>query len=243
VIRTLIIRLGIVKSTLLLTALACIVSILASILIGSWMGDHVSMTGLWMALIIPGIISPIFSVMFLRILIQLDTAQKQLQEVARRDGMTGIFNRTYFIEMAERELALARRYGHIFTIAILDVDDFKWINDTYGHLAGDQVLLVLTTIIRNNLRKTDVFARFGGDEFVILFPNTDEDYAQVCIQRFLDILARSTVFFHGKDIHFTVSVGTEVYCNQSELDAILHQADMALYRAKNQGKDQIVTHS
>ena len=242
-IRNVFIRLGIIKSTLVMTTLACAVSAILSILINRLMGEPAGLTSLWISVIIPGILSPIFTVMFLPILIQLDTAQKQLQEVVRRDGMTGIYNRAYFIEMAERELALARRYSHTFTIAILDVDDFKAINDTYGHMAGDQVLLVLTTIIRNNLRKTDVFARFGGDEFVILFPYMDQDHAQICIQRIREILARSTVFFNGKDIHFTVSIGTEVYCDQAELDLVLHQADMALYKAKTLGKNQVVAHS
>jgi len=239
VIRNFFIRLGILKSTLVMTVLACTISVILSLLMSSIMGEPADLTGLWISVVIPGILSPIFTVMFLRILIQLDTAEKQLQEAVRRDGMTGIYNRTYFIETAERELALARRYGHTFSVAILDVDDFKQINDTFGHLAGDQVLLVLTTIIRNNLRNTDVFARYGGDEFVILFPYTEKDHAQLCVQRIREILARSTVHFKGNDIHFTVSAGTEGFFDQPELDLILHQADMALYQAKDQGVAQL----
>lgn len=239
--RKLIIRLGVVWGTLAFSVFSILFSVLLTLVIGQLAGDGVGAAGIWTAVLVPAIIAPLFSLFFLPLLIQLDAAESRLRELSRRDGLTGVYNRSFFIELAERELIRTLRYGDIFSIAILDVDNFKLVNDTYGHLAGDKVLQMLSQICLQNLRQSDTIARFGGDEFVILFPYADRSHVIECLERIRKIVASTPVDFDGKTIHFTVSAGSAAYHNDyTDLDFVLQQADNALYQAKEAGKDRVV---
>jgi diguanylate cyclase (GGDEF)-like protein len=241
VFRKLIIRLGLLWGTLALSLFSILFSVLLTIVISQFTGDGVSPAGIWTAVLVPAIIAPLFCMFFLPLLIQLDAAENRLRELSRRDSLTGIYNRSFFIELAERELIRTLRYGDIFSIAILDVDNFKLVNDTYGHLAGDKVLQVLSEICLQNLRQSDTIARFGGDEFVILFPYADKLHVTECLERIRRIVALTPVDYDGQTIHFTVSAGSTAYHNSyTDLDFILQQADKALYQAKESGKDRII---
>jgi len=241
VFRKLIIRLGVGGGTLAITLLSILFAVLLILAIGQLTGSGVSAAGIWNAVLISAIITPLFSLFFLPLLIQLDAAETRLRELSRRDSLTGIYNRSFFIELAERELIRTLRYGDIFSIAILDVDNFKLVNDTYGHLAGDKVLQILSQICLQNLRQSDTIARFGGDEFVILFPYADKSHVSECLERIRRIVASTPVKYDGQSIRFTVSAGCTAYQNEyTELDLVLQQADNALYRAKELGKDRII---
>jgi diguanylate cyclase (GGDEF)-like protein len=208
------------------------------------MGRRLSQVGIWIAVIVPAIIAPIYSVPFLRLLIRLDVVERHLNELSRRDALTGLYNRAYFIELAEREMERTLRYGEPFSIVVLDIDEFNQINDTYGHLAGDKVLQVASQVILRNLRQTDDVARFGGDEFAALLPNTREKNVRACVERIHKILAGTPVHYEGLEIHFTVSVGTASYSNRyTELDMMLQEADKALCQAKSAGKNQFIISS
>jgi len=216
-----------------------LISVLLTGAIGSLTGRKNSQISLWIAIIVPAIIAPIYSVPFLHIMIRLDGAETRLRELNRRDGLTGLYNRAHFIELAEREMERTLRYGEPFSVAILDIDGFGQVNDLHGHLAGDKLLQAVSEMCLRNLRQTDVVARFGGDEFALLLPNTGEKSAQACVERICKILRNTPLPLYGQDIRFTVSAGAATYDKScTELDMILHQADKALGQAKRSGKNQ-----
>lgn len=240
-IRKLLIHLGLFRSTLLLTFLSILVVLSLTVVVNSLMGRNTSQASLWIAVLIPAMIAPIYSLPFMRLLIRLEGAENRLRELARRDSLTGLWSRAYFIDLAEREMERTLRYGEPFSIIILDIDGFRQVNDTYGHPAGDKVLKACGQVILDTLRQTDVVARSGGDEFITLLPNTSAKNVQACIERIQKVLARTAVIYEGAEIRFTVCAGTATYCNSyTELDMILQQADKALCQAKSAGKNQYI---
>ncbi|HEX7127267.1 MAG TPA: GGDEF domain-containing protein [Thermodesulfobacteriota bacterium] len=157
--------------------------------------------------------------------------------LARTDPLTGLANARAFAEAAERELARARRYGGVFTVASLDIDDFKAVNDRLGHAAGDVVLRTVADAVRANLRAVDTVARMGGDEFALLLPETGRDPAGIVLRKVVGALAAVTAK-NGWPV--TVSVGA-VSCSSptSSVEEILKVADDHLYAVKRSGKNGI----
>lgn len=153
----------------------------------------------------------------------------ELRALATLDGLTGCYNRRHLLELAARELLRARRHQRALSVLIVDVDDFKFINDSQGHAAGDTLLSRLTTTLRQRLRATDIFGRYGGDEFVIVLPETGADCA-LLIAEDLCRLAREQCA-HGLSIG-VATLGVE----HEDFAALLREADRALYRSKAAGK-------
>jgi diguanylate cyclase (GGDEF)-like protein len=159
-------------------------------------------------------------------------------ERALTDSLTGLPNRRGFQEAALRELERSRRYGQPITLAFLDVDDFKIVNDRLGHQIGDQVLETLAGIFRRRLRVVDVAARLGGDEFALLMPSTDETEASVLLQ---DLVAQVVAETRARDWPVGVSIGAATFSPApSDLERVLHQADALMYEVKRVGKGQIL---
>ncbi len=155
-----------------------------------------------------------------------------------RDPLTGILNRRHFDYQAERELLRSRRHGYALSIIFLDLDDFKVINDTCGHAAGDRVLREMADILRDSLRAEDLPARYGGEEFVALLPQTDIGGAQVIGRRLQDRVRRHSF---GGGIRVTFSGGASSFPRHGETMAeLLEVADRGLYEAKTRGKNDIV---
>lgn len=161
------------------------------------------------------------------------------RELARTDDLTGMINRRSFFEASQQEINRARRNKHPFTVAYMDVDDFKLINDRYGHSIGDMVLKNVAQTIKSNIREIDVLARLGGDEFVILMPETDEEAAQTVVARVHGNVMEK-VREYGWPITFSIGVVTWTTAPRT-VDVMLKQADDAMYGVKNSGKNQ-VTH-
>jgi diguanylate cyclase (GGDEF)-like protein/PAS domain S-box-containing protein len=173
------------------------------------------------------------------------TERKRLLETLRHqathDELTGLVNRRHLFELAKREHARIRR-GHAAPAALimLDVDHFKRINDTYGHLAGDEILRHLGHQLMSTLRKEDIAARYGGEEFVILLPDTGLDAALRLAARLREEVAASTVYSDGQSLHYTLSLGlTTLTPQDASLDMAIARADEALYRAKMGGRNRI----
>ena len=165
-----------------------------------------------------------------------------LELQARQDYLTGLNNRGYFMELAEREIKKASRYGHNFTILMLDIDNFKMINDTYGHKAGDRVLVALADIFRKILRVADIEGRIGGEEFAILLPETGRESAVVVAERLRNLVEDCEILLQDSDtsMRFTVSIGVSAPGSiDYNLDALFSQADDALYRAKHTGRNKV----
>lgn len=174
---------------------------------------------------------------------QLKQALSELARQALTDPLTQVPNRRHLYQIAEREIARTRRYNYPFSSLIIDIDRFKQINDNYGHLIGDEVLKGVAAMIKNSLRREDFFARFGGEEFVVLLPGTDTQSALCVANRIRHLITVAPLLIQGQSITITVSIGIATYdfadCN---LDGLLERADNALLTAKNQGRDRCIVH-
>jgi diguanylate cyclase (GGDEF)-like protein len=168
--------------------------------------------------------------------------QRRARDAAIRmstvDAMTGLYNRTFFFSSLEREIARGDRSGRAFCLVMLDLDDLKAVNDRYGHLAGDQVLKGVAGIVRGGVRKIDVAARYGGDEFVALLPETDPTGGWVLAEKIRLTIAEQGA--PGIDPAPTVSVGVVSYpADGRSADALLVSADRAMYASKRSGKNRV----
>jgi len=159
------------------------------------------------------------------------------RRLARTDPLTGALNRRSFFEVAEMEIKRARRNRHPFTVAYLDVDDFKELNDRFGHAAGDSALRKLTDTIMRGVREIDSVARIGGDEFVLLMPETGDGAARVVVSRVTESLRRVAAG-NGWPISFSVGVVTWTTPPRT-VDMMIKQADDTMYMVKNTGKDRV----
>ena len=169
----------------------------------------------------------------------------EVNQLAITDPLTRLYNRRYFFNLARVELERTRRYGHDLSIIMMDIDLFKRVNDTYGHLGGDEVLVQMSECIRMTLRQIDLASRYGGEEVVILLPETDLQSARKTAERLCQSIHDMKVSFNGREISITVSVGVSSYENQNIVDIskMLDQADQAMYRAKENGRNQVMVWS
>lgn len=156
------------------------------------------------------------------------------------DNLTGLYNRPYFDEAYEQQISLAKRYNSDLSVLFLDIDDFKDINDHLGHIAGDFALQEVAEVIMKCKRESDIASRFGGEEFVLLMPNTATVDASILAERIREQVERSTVTFRGTPIKLTISGGLASYpLNSTNPKDLLFMADSAVYLAKGSGKNTI----
>jgi diguanylate cyclase (GGDEF)-like protein len=163
-----------------------------------------------------------------------------LTKLARTDPLTGVYNRRFFIEALGREFDRSRRYENPLSLLIIDADHFKSINDLYGHDTGDSVLKALCDAGSSIFRKTDYFARIGGEEFAVILPHADQSQSYEVAERFLKRIEELTVKSEKGDVNFTVSIGIASVDEQTkEVENLMEKADKALYLAKENGKNRI----
>jgi len=166
--------------------------------------------------------------------------ERALRELAWRDPLTGLLNRRHFCERAVEELNRAQRYGHALAVLMLDLDYFKRVNDRYGHGAGDAVLETVGRRWKDALREMDILARFGGEEFAVLLPDTGLDGARLAAERLRASIAEQAVATDEGPVECTVSVGVSALRpDDRRIETLLHRADEALYRAKELGRDRV----
>ena len=167
--------------------------------------------------------------------------QSKLQEQASRDPLTGLYNRRFLETIAGREVARCDRDHQHMAVMMIDVDHFKKVNDTHGHAGGDEVLKMLSALFLEKVRATDVPCRYGGEEFLLLFPGMTAEIAMVRADQCRSTFAERTVEFGGAPIQCTISIGVAIYPNHGEsMDALTRCADLALYRAKKQGRNRVI---
>lgn len=170
----------------------------------------------------------------------LAEANARLNRLATLDALTGVWNRRRFLDLAEAELGRARRYGRQLGVFLLDLDRFKTINDTHGHAAGDEVLRAVVKRTREALRASDHIARFGGEEFVVLLPETDGDGTTIVAERVRASLAAAPVVVDGRPIPITASIGIAWWLpGEASMEATLRRADLALHAAKQAGRNRV----
>jgi diguanylate cyclase len=171
----------------------------------------------------------------------LTEALRQLEQMAMRDTLTGLINRRCIMDMLGSELKRSQRTGQRFCLAVLDIDFFKRVNDTYGHNAGDAVLIGLAADATLALRKTDVIARWGGEEFLLMLPNTTTEFAQKTLSRLsLGFAAHDWAEVLPAGEQITVSMGLAESEPNESLEILIARADKALYAAKSNGRDCVV---
>ena len=168
-------------------------------------------------------------------LFDLKKALELQKLLSRTDYLTGLFNRRYFSELAVREIQRMQRYGHPFTFLYLDIDDFKVVNDRFGHVAGDSLLLAVGTTLKSTVRQTDLPVRLGGDEFAVLMPETAHEGATAALRRIREKLSDSAV----ENKHpVTFSIGSVTFMRPPEsLDEMIQKTDHLMYQVKNNGKN------
>ncbi|MFN3975779.1 MAG: GGDEF domain-containing protein [Aquificaceae bacterium] len=171
---------------------------------------------------------------------ELKEKQRELEELAYYDPLTGLPNRRFFFEHANLILESAKRYKNHFALLLMDLDHFKKINDVYGHEAGDLLLKRFADVLRKNSRKSDVPARLGGEEFVLLMPNTNVQQGKVVAERIRQQFQNSVVVHRGVEISTTLSGGLASFVpGVEEIDDLIRMADEALYKAKELGRNRI----
>jgi len=165
--------------------------------------------------------------------------EQQLVQLANHDPLTGLYTRRRFQEEVDRHLAEARRYGVHGALVFVDLDQFKDVNDSLGHPAGDALLVRVSALLRERLRETDVIARMGGDEFAVLLAHTDKDQAVALTERLLESLRKTTIEAEGRPINVTASIGIALFPEHAaNLDDLLARADLAMYQSKENGRNQ-----
>lgn len=172
-----------------------------------------------------------------RMEVELHTAIERERALAHTDALTGAANRRFFVDMVQREIERARRYAHVFCLAYVDLDNFKTVNDRWGHSSGDDLLRSVVQAMSSHLRATDLLARLGGDEFALLLPETGAEGALTTLRKMRDSVAE-TMTPRGWPVTLSVGVLT---CRQvpATIDDLVRAADELMYRAKRSGKDAI----
>jgi diguanylate cyclase (GGDEF)-like protein len=166
-------------------------------------------------------------------------SERKLRELATRDVLTGLSNRRHLMDLALPEIARARRAGETVSLVLADIDDFKQINDGHSHEAGDLVLTRASGLFREACRMQDIIARWGGEEFLFLLPNTGSDDALNFAERVRARIADMPVEHDGKTIGFTLSLGVAQLAAEEHLEDAIGRADHALYRSKAEGRNRV----
>lgn len=169
-------------------------------------------------------------------------ACNELKTLALTDPLTGLPNRRAFMDTAEKELARHRRFDFPLSLALVDLDHFKSINDRFGHDAGDQVLCCFARILLNEFRSFDCIGRIGGEEFALIFPQTDPRSATTACQRVMSEMQCTTITTDAGEVKATISVGLTSLCERdASASDLIKRADGLLYSAKSNGRDQLIT--
>ncbi|HZL39208.1 MAG TPA: GGDEF domain-containing protein [Pseudolabrys sp.] len=170
-----------------------------------------------------------------------DQNAADLEKLATTDGMTSLINRRHFDALARAEWARFQRYGRPLSLMLLDIDKFKSINDRFGHDAGDLVLKAVAETCKTTKRQTDVVARFGGEEFVLLLPETDETAAEIAAERLRRAIQDHSHVLPGETLQVTASIGVAgATLGMAAFEVMLKRADQALYEAKHTGRNRVV---
>lgn len=170
--------------------------------------------------------------------VMLQDAMKKLQEVSNRDGLTGLYNRRYVEETLSTEYERNHRYGGKLSVILSDIDFFKKFNDEHGHLAGDEVLTIVSQRLQSGLRKPDTLGRYGGEEFMIVLPETDLAGAYIVAERLRKAVCSTPIKYAGVSLTVSVSLGvTQLHEKHRGYEDLIRDSDQALYESKDAGRN------
>ncbi len=175
---------------------------------------------------------------------ELEQAKEKLTDIANKDPLTNLYNRRYFNEISDMLINLSNRERKAFSVLMIDIDRFKVINDTYGHIIGDHVLKELSNILLKLTRQSDVVVRYGGEEFVVLLPNTKIDGATLIAKKIHSTIENLEIHIDNNILKFTVSIGVTQcdWSGENSIDSLMHRADESLYEAKRSGRNRVVVY-
>jgi diguanylate cyclase (GGDEF)-like protein len=182
------------------------------------------------------LVSVLISFFLVSMLVRINALRQEVQRMAITDELTGSYNRRMFGEMIHKEIARSKRFAHPLTLVVFDIDNYKQVNDMYGHQVGDKLLKHLADLVRPILRETDTFFRSGGDEFVILAPDTDAGGGKLLAERIRAAIEAMRV--NGIP-PVTVSLGVEELKTDISGEELVKRADEAMYRAKAEGRNRV----
>lgn len=174
---------------------------------------------------------------YLKLTKKLDQKIEQITRLAETDQLTKIYNRVKFKEELEKEIKRVKRYGNDLALIMIDIDHFKNVNDIFGHNFGDKVLIEMTNIVSNSIRETDIFARWGGEEFMVLTPNTSLSFAKKLAERVRKNIEKNKIKKIGQ---ITCSFGVTKFIEKDDFDSFTKRVDDALYQAKEDGRNRVV---
>jgi len=194
-----------------------------------------------------GVIGGLEARLIWRMVTDLKEAKKDLEYQATHDALTGLYNRRYVMDQLHRELSQAVRYGFDCSLVLIDLDNFKRVNDTYGHVAGDLVLKQVAHELQRNVRTADVLGRWGGEEFIVLVPHTNVEDAKLATQQWLACIQKDPVVLaSGEELNISFSAGVTSLCVeegknvQQHIEILLEEVDRYLYKAKDCGRACVV---
>ena len=171
--------------------------------------------------------------------IELEKSLAIIKEMSIHDDLTGVYNRRHLMELLEHEHHRISRGGARFSVAMLDIDHFKSVNDTHGHLTGDEVLRAVSDVIRKSLRSADFCGRYGGEEFLLVMTQTNINGALLCAERIRSTIEQNRFPNMGPDFKVTVSLGVTEFAGKEDIPTMIARADKALYRAKETGRNRV----
>jgi diguanylate cyclase (GGDEF)-like protein len=214
--------------------------VILAISIFSWVSDDIVSSHSYLRPVVPYwdiATKAIFCLVFIRLLYVLKVSLTREKDYARIDYLTGIANRRHFFELSEKEISRGNRYNRPTTLAYLDVDNFKAINDTFSHRSGDKLLQVVAETIQGSIRITDIVARVGGDEFTVLFPETGAIASKIVMERVRRNIREAMDKYKWP---VTLSIGV-ITCSKKScsFDALMSLSDSVMYAAKKDGKNAI----
>ena len=186
--------------------------------------------------------APMLLVAYITTMLSADTrrAMAHVKTLSETDELTGTLNRRAFLSISARTHSLAQRFGRKYSVLMIDSDCLKLVNDQYGHEAGDTLLKVMVQKIQDELRQSDLLSRFGGDEFVVLLPDTDTEGALLTAERIREKIAIATLHIGAKQVPISASMGVATYPDSgADFDRVLEASDAAMYTSKNGGKNRV----
>ncbi|MDX2439825.1 MAG: diguanylate cyclase [Desulfobacterales bacterium] len=173
-----------------------------------------------------------------------DRMIESLRKLSIRDSLTELYNSRHFYAQLEKEITRSDRYLHPLSLIFIDIDYFKTINDSYGHMVGDKALLLIAKKMKMSLRSLDTAYRFAGDEFTIILPETSSEKAKVVAERIRSAMKHESLVIFDKEIpNITLSIGVAEYIRNEEMEHFVHRADVTMYEAKKGGRDNIAISS
>jgi diguanylate cyclase (GGDEF)-like protein len=196
-----------------------------------------------LAACIPLLIAPPIAWFLVGLLLRIHEVEQEMRSLASYDSLTGLPSRHAFFDNANNYVSLARREQIIFCVMIIDLDHFKSINDRYGHPAGDAVLKLFADVVNSVARSSDIMGRLGGEEFALVLPSTNTSKALEFSERLHHAINQAVLKYKGSAIRYTASIGLSEFDTDSgdSLDDLLARADLALYQAKQSGRNQTAT--